>query len=212
MNDPTGEDGLTLWRSGKVIGSNVEAITPATPAIILIDPKFPHNVGQIVRLASCFGIKQVWMTGRRVELTAAKRTGRIPREERMRGYQDVTLVRADDALDRILAAVPTAVPVAIELRPGSEALPDFVHPHTPIDIGRSVPAPSGRAPIYIFGPEDSSIPGAVLKRCHRFVTIPSFQCLNLATSVACVLYDAMVKSGHRPQVRGRGKEELCHAE
>ena len=27
------------------------------PAIALINPKFPHNVGATVRAASCFGIK-----------------------------------------------------------------------------------------------------------------------------------------------------------
>ena len=55
------------------------------PAVALVDPKFPHNVGAAVRAASCYGVRQVWFSGDRVQLDGAKRQ-RLPREERMRGY------------------------------------------------------------------------------------------------------------------------------
>ena len=42
------------------------------PAIGLVNPKFPHNVGAAVRAASCFGIRQVWFSGDRVSLSPAK--------------------------------------------------------------------------------------------------------------------------------------------
>lgn len=58
------EDGLTIWRSGQRSGT--ELPKPVAPAIILINPKYPHNVGQVVRLASCYGIQQVWYSGSRV--------------------------------------------------------------------------------------------------------------------------------------------------
>jgi tRNA(Leu) C34 or U34 (ribose-2'-O)-methylase TrmL len=85
--------------------------------------------------------------------------------------------------------------VAVELRPGSESLVDFIHPE------------AATPPVYVFGPEDGSLSGPVVKRCHRFVVIPSFECLNLATSVATVLYDRMAKmpAGERPVVRARGR-------
>ena len=35
------------------------------PAIALVNPKYPHNVGAAVRAASCFGIQQVWFSGNR---------------------------------------------------------------------------------------------------------------------------------------------------
>ena len=57
-----------------------------TPALALVDPKFPHNVGAAVRAASCYGVRQVWFSGDRVRLDGAKRQ-RLPREERMRGYK-----------------------------------------------------------------------------------------------------------------------------
>lgn len=180
------EDDLETWRSGAESG--VGGVVPAAPAIVLHAPKYPHNVGQVVRLASAFGIAQVWHSGERIRQALG---GRLPREERMRRYADVLLVNHPDPLARLCEAVPGVRPVAVELRPGSESLVDFVHPDEPS--------------IYVFGPEDGSLPGAVLKRCHRFVVIPSFECLNLATSVAAVLYDRMAKmpAGERPQVRDR---------
>ncbi len=125
--------------------------------------------------------------------------------------QDVTLINDPDPLGKLLAAIPAAVPVAVELRPNAEALPDFDHPSLHFELDpeyndgvthRIVIDP----PIYVFGPEDGSLPGSVLKRCHRFIRIPSFQCLNLATSVATVLYDRMSKmpAVQWPAVKDRG--------
>jgi hypothetical protein len=48
------------------------------PAVALVDPKFPHNVGAAVRAASCHGVRQVWFSGDRVRLDGAKRQ-RLPR-------------------------------------------------------------------------------------------------------------------------------------
>lgn len=143
------------------------------PAVGLIDPKFPHNVGAAVRAASCYGIGQVWFGGDRVRLDAGKGY-RLPREERMRGYKDVVL-RKDD---RFLDAFADAVPVAVELRGNAESLIEFDHPHNAL---------------YVFGPEDGSLNRAVLARCHRFVVIPTRHCANLAAAVYTVLYDRHAK-------------------
>ena len=70
---------------GVVIGP-VRRGDGVAPAVALVDPKFPHNVGAAVRAASCYGVRQVWFTGDRVRLDGDKRH-RLPREERMRGYQ-----------------------------------------------------------------------------------------------------------------------------
>jgi tRNA(Leu) C34 or U34 (ribose-2'-O)-methylase TrmL len=143
------------------------------PAVGLVDPKFPHNVGAAVRAASCYGIGQVWFGGDRVRLDASKGY-RLPREERMRGYKDVVL-RKDD---RFLDAFADAVPVAVELRRNAESLIDFDHPPNAL---------------YVFGPEDGSLDRAVLARCHRFVVIPTRHCTNLAAAVYTVLYDRHAK-------------------
>lgn len=165
------------------------------PAIVLIDPKYPHNVGAAVRAASCYGIGQVWFTGDRVQLIGERRA-RLPREERMRGYQDVDLRHSDVPFD----AFDNAVPVAVELRSNAESLIEFVHPE---------PA------VYVFGPEDGSLDRAVLGLCHRFVVIPTRHCTNLAAAVYTVLYDRHAKrvaAGLEPAhtVTGRGFDEPDH--
>jgi tRNA(Leu) C34 or U34 (ribose-2'-O)-methylase TrmL len=146
-----------------------------TPAIALVNPKYPNNVGMVVRLASCYGLRQVWFTGNRVSLNPA-RGERLPREERMKGYKEVQLIHYDYFFDQF--AVDTA-PVAVEVRTNSEPLHSFEHPDNAL---------------YVFGPEDGSIPKAFLNHCHRFLVIPTRHCLNLATAVATVLWDREYKS------------------
>jgi tRNA G18 (ribose-2'-O)-methylase SpoU len=147
----------------------------ADVAVALDNPKYPHNVGAAVRAASCFGVKQVWMSGRRVSLVGAGKGYRLPREERMRGYKDVELLHGDyflDAFDRGIT------PVAVELRPGAESLLTFEHPE--------------RA-VYVFGPEDGSLSPSLVPLCHRFVVIPMRHCANLSSAVYTVLYDRHAK-------------------
>lgn len=144
------------------------------PSIILWNPKYPHNVGAALRAASCYGFKQVFYTGSRIneELELRKR---LPREERMKGYQDVGLINSDYPFD----CFPTDVtPVAVEVSEKAELLPQFDHPEKAI---------------YVFGPEDGSIPSVTLRHCHRHIIIPTAHCLNLATAVATVLYDRRAK-------------------
>jgi len=144
------------------------------PAIALVDPKFPHNVGAAVRAASCYGIRQVWFSGSRVQLRGA-RGYRLPREERMRGYMDVELRQSDAFFDAFSRDV---VPVAVEVRSNSESLIDFEHPEHAL---------------YVFGAEDGSLGKAVLRHCHRFVIIPTRHCTNLSAAVYTVLYDRHAK-------------------
>ena len=163
-----------------------------TPSIFLIDPKFAHNVGMVVRLASCYGFKQVWFTGDRVRLELEKKK-RLPREERMKGYKDVQMVSYDRPFDQFLNGPEVwagryGTPVAVEVRDNSERLDQFEHPSDAI---------------YVFGPEDGSIHQSVLAQCHRFVIIPTRHCLNLATAVATVLYDRAKKMNDFPRDKDR---------
>lgn len=146
------------------------------PALVLCDPRYPHNLGAAVRAASCYGLKQVWFTGDRVRLEIEAKK-RLPREERMKGYKEVDII----SFDRPLEQFPKGcTPVAVEVRENAELLPNFVHPENAV---------------YVFGPEDGSIPQAVLAACHRFLRIPTRHCLNLGVAVGTVLYDRHVKLG-----------------
>jgi tRNA(Leu) C34 or U34 (ribose-2'-O)-methylase TrmL len=162
-----------------------DAVSGITPAIMLVNPKFAHNVSMVVRLASCYGLEQVWYTGERVSLDLSNRK-RMPREERMKGYREVEIINYDRPLDHFSKDV---VPVAIEVRENSEPLHYFEHPENAV---------------YVFGQEDGSIPKSVLHKCHKFVVIPVRHCMNLATAVSTVLYDRLFKQ----YLNGKDEEQL----
>lgn len=167
---------LITWRRGPDFGTT-NSIAGASPAIVLWNPKDARNVGMVVRLASCYGFKQVWSCGSRVAITAHGKDERLPREERMRGYADVTLVNAPRPLDHFSRR--TAI-VGVEFVDNAEQLQHFEHP---ADAA------------YVFGPEDGSLPVQARTCCWRFVQIPTMHCLNLATAVATILYDRATKNG-----------------
>lgn len=141
--------------------------------IVLFNPKYPSNLGAIVRIASAYGFSSVYFTGNRINLQDMERT---PRELRMREYQHVQVIHSDRPFDLLGAA---SVPVAVEFRESAESLFDFGHPSDAT---------------YVFGPEDGSIPSHILRLCQRFVVIPTPHCLNIATAVATVAYDRSLKS------------------
>ena len=142
-----------------------------TPAVALINPKYPRNIGQVIRSASCFGVKQVWYTGNRAQIGEGKR---LPREERMKGYANVDLIHFDYFFEQF----PDAIPVGVEVLENAEISTTFEHPEKAV---------------YVFGPEDGHIPQTVRRHCHRFVTIPSAHCLNLSVAVSLILYDRRLK-------------------
>jgi len=162
---------MTRLIEPNIIGKNAPKVGVA-PAVALINPKYSRNVGSTLRLASCYGFRQVWYTGDRIKLDGAQR---LPREERMKGYKEVDLIQYDRVFDQFARGI---VPVAVEVRENSEPLTTFEHPENAL---------------YVFGPEDGSIPSVMLQHCHRFVVIPTRHCLNLATAVATILYDRMYK-------------------
>lgn len=165
MNEPK------VWQRTQV-GKNAPPAGVA-PAVVLINPKTANNAGMVLRLASAYGIGQVWFTGARVS-QEIRQIGRIPREERMKGYKDVELYNYEYPLEQFRGATP----VAVEVRDNSTPLHLFEHPENAV---------------YVFGPEDGSIPRPVLAHCHYFLVIPTRHCLNLATAVATVLWDREYK-------------------
>lgn len=166
-------------------GDTVEKKTKGVPpAVLLWNPKLPHNVGAALRACSCWGLEQLWWSGHRVTLDVAEGE-RLPREERMKGYRNVEMTIDDYPFDRF----ESCTPVAVELLPGSENIVEFQHP---------------KDALYVFGPEDGSIPQVVRRHCHRFIFMPTHHCLNLAAAVNIVLYDRRVKAirdGTEPNLR-----------
>ena len=151
----------------------MEGYQQVTAAVLLTNPKYPHNVGMILRLCASYGVPDLRYTGTRLDGALSELT-RIPREERMKGYSSVQWRKSDKPFDEFEGYTP----VAIEVRENCEMLQHFVHPENAL---------------YVFGPEDGSLRHVSLRHCHKFVAIPTFHCLNLSTAVATVLYDRHVK-------------------
>jgi tRNA(Leu) C34 or U34 (ribose-2'-O)-methylase TrmL len=168
-------DGLLTIRQGRDTFKRPAegAAFGRAPAVVLMDPKYPHNVGAALRACACYGLSQLWFSGARVRIDDARE--RLPREERMRGYGDVAVINAARPLAQFGDDVAI---VAVEVRDAAEPLPLFQHPEKAV---------------YVFGPEDGSLDRAVLAASWRFVRIPTRHCLNLAAAVSTVLYDRALK-------------------
>jgi len=137
-----------------------------TPAVVLLDPKYPHNVGAAIRACSCFDVNSLIWTGERVNPAKYER---LPREERMKGYKRVDFRNHQ----RPFGLLPKdSTPVCVEVFDSSEPLTTFEHPENAV---------------YVFGPEDGRVPQVIRRLCHRFVHIPSHFCLNLSAAVNVVL-------------------------
>lgn len=145
-------------------------------AVLLVNPKYPRNVGAVLRTCSAYGIDDLRYSGYRMD-KALSELSRLPREERMKGYKDVTWGKDDRPFDEFVER-RGYTPIAIEVRENAEMLHTFDHPENAL---------------YVFGPEDGGLTNVTLRHCHRFVAIPTLRCLNLATAVSTVLYDRHVK-------------------
>lgn len=146
-------------------------------SVVLINPKYSHNVGAAYRACAAFGAEKLYVTGNRAQWEVTGKGQRLPREERMRVYKDkVDLIRTDrpfeDAVRDHVLHNERVVPVAVEISPTAEPLAFFEHPPDAL---------------YVFGPEDGGVPKVARRFCHRFVIIPSDHCLNLAAAVSCIL-------------------------
>lgn len=141
------------------------------PRVILVNPKYPHNLAAAIRACSCFGINSLLWTGSRVD---PSKFGRLPREERMKGYRDVTWSNCEKPFD----IFPLGTPICVEIGMNAMNLVDFQHPQNAI---------------YVFGPEDGSVPQVIRRLCHNFIYIPAYHCLNLAAALNVVLYDRVSK-------------------
>jgi len=136
----------------------------------LCDPKSPTNVGAVLRAAGCYQANEVRYTGERFDRALKYQT-------------DTKNAKANTPLrhfDKLTSDLPADTKiVCVELVEGATRLPIFEHPE--------------RA-IYLFGPEDSSIPQALVDQADHVLYVPTTGCMNLAASVNVLLYDRLAKT------------------
>lgn len=138
----------------------------------LTNPKSPENVGAVMRAAGCYQADAVVYTGQRYEKAAKFQT------DTKSMTRSIPLTGVESLLDGL---DPDTQIVCVELALGATPLPVFEHPEKAI---------------YIFGPEDGSIPQDVADKAHHVVYVPTVGCMNLAASVNVLLYDRLAKSSN----------------
>lgn len=141
-----------------------------TVLIGLHNPKSPTNVGSVMRAAGCYQATAVRYTGERFARAARYQT------DTKNVNTQIPLGHVSD----LLADLPADTKVVcVEFAEGAALLPQFQHPD---------------CAIYVFGPEDGSLPQSMIDAADHVVFVPTIGCMNLAASVNVVLYDRLCKS------------------
>lgn len=135
-------------------------------AIGLVGIKSKPNMGGVLRAAHCFGAGLVAIQNNRLGACLTNVT---------KAERHIPTILTDNVLEALPYNCQTVV---IELVEGARSLVDFIHPE--------------RA-MYIFGPEDGSVPKRIVDKAQHVIQIPTEYCLNLAATVNVVLYDRMAK-------------------
>lgn len=141
-----------------------------TATIALYNPKSPDNVGAIMRAAGCYQASAVRYTGERFSRAVKYQT------DTKNIVSKIPLTQVTD----LLADLPAGTClVCVEFAEGATSLPQFEHPEQAL---------------YVFGPEDGSLPQTLIDAADHVVFVPTIGCMNLAASVNVVLYDRLCKS------------------
>lgn len=144
-------------------------------SIMLMYPKFEVNVANVKRAAACFGADTIYEVGRRYIPATGEKGDRKPRPLRMKAYNHVEMI---DCADGLLPQFDWGSAVIVEKLDWAVPLPAFKHPENAV---------------YIFGPEDGSVPKWITQRAKLHTVIPGTECMNLATAACVVLYDRVAK-------------------
>lgn len=135
-------------------------------AVALWHPKRESNVGSAYRSCHIYDVDLIELVGSRFKYQASDTT---------KASRHIPLLITDELI------IPhDCVPVAVEITRWSIPLPKFNHP---------------KNAIYIFGPEDGSLPDNILDQAAHAVVIPGRFCLNLACAVSTVLYARAAYTG-----------------
>lgn len=127
-------------------------------------------MGSVLRAAGCYQANEVWYTGKRFARAASYQTDTKDLASK------IPLRQCDDLLNNLPVDLPV---VCVEFVEGAQSLIEFTHPQNAL---------------YIFGPEDGSIPQAIVDQADFVVYVPTIGCMNLAATVNVVLYDRLAKS------------------
>jgi tRNA(Leu) C34 or U34 (ribose-2'-O)-methylase TrmL len=161
------------------MGRQRERRLSAGAAVFLWNPKFGENVGGVIRAAAAFNVPDVYWTGSRI--LGSKRVERYARQPL--NQEESTVVSSPVAEDALLELRERGCTlIAVELDENALPLQEFVHPELAV---------------YVFGPEDGTLPRRVRECCDSIIAIPSLNCLNLAAAANVVLAHRILQNPAR---------------
>jgi len=140
----------------------------------LVNPKSPENVSSVMRSAGNFCVDNVYYTGSRYP-RAVRLNPDIPQMSR-KVSQGIALAGVDCLLENVTSGTKI---ICVEFAENAIPLPEYQHPDNAM---------------YIFGPEDNSIPQELIDRADDVIFIPTTGCMNLSATVNVLLYDRLAKS------------------
>jgi tRNA(Leu) C34 or U34 (ribose-2'-O)-methylase TrmL len=129
-------------------------------------PKNENNMGSVMRAAHCYGSLMVALEGRRFKKGST---------DTPKAWRNIPVIEGE--LNKLIPY--DCVPVAVEITNKARSIINYVHPE--------------RA-MYIFGPEDGSLPDEIISWCRDTIYVPTKECMNLAATVNVILYDRMRKN------------------
>ena len=149
--------------------------------IILVNPKYPENIGASARIACNFGIEQL--------IVVAKEQPDQERMLKMATHKAADLIHNLQIFDNTPAAAePYHFIVGTTARQGKHRILE----QTPHEVMTELaPLVSGSRVALMFGPENSGLTNEDLDLCQFTSTIPTadFSSLNLAQAVAIHCYE-----------------------
>jgi len=135
----------------------------------LVNPKSPTNVGAVMRAAGCYKADSVCYTGKRYSHASKFNTDTKNIQAKM------PLIAVENITELVCDKVKI---ICVDLIEGAIPLPHFEHPEQAI---------------YIFGPEDGTLPQSIINKADEVIYVPTIGCMNLAATVNVVLYDRTTK-------------------
>lgn len=137
-------------------------------------PKCAANVGSVLRAMTCFDAAFLAIGGQRDGFRFEPCC-----TDTCKTHRHKPVFRYESPVEMTTIGRPYSTQlVVVEIVDSAKPLHKFSHPEQAL---------------YVFGPEDGSVPRVITESAQHVVSIPSMQCLNLAMAVNVVLYDRYQK-------------------
>jgi tRNA/rRNA methyltransferase len=152
----------------------------AKPAIVLVSPKGPDNIGSVARAMKNFGLSDLRIVAPRCNLLDAQKMA----------VHAFELIEQAQIFETLLGAVGQ-----LELVVGTTARQrkDYTHIVTPREIAPKFLNPVSSA--VVFGREEHGLFNDELDLCHALISIPTegeYPVLNLAQAVQVIVYELLL--------------------